>query len=480
MSFRRREPRGDLLVIGGGAAGLAAAREGVRRGLRCVLAAQGPLGGDCTFAGCIPSKTLIEAAAQGLRFSEAMARMRSVVAEIAASEDADTLRGEGVEVVEDRAVFCGPHTVSVGGGLYRPKAVVIATGSRPAVPPLAGLEQVGYLTNETVFELDALPASLAILGGGPIGCELAQAFARFGARVDLIEATERLLPQEEPEASAAIARALSAEGVRLHLGARAQSAKLSGGGSALSIRLSNSAALEAEAVLVAVGRRPFTDGMGLEAAGVALDTRGFVRVDRHLATSAPGVFAAGDVTGVMNFTHAADEMGRIAAHNAASSRRSLRHWAFDPNPIPWVTFCDPEVARVGMTEAQAAEVGALVAYLPLAEVDRAKTAARTDGFVKLLAGPRPLLRGLGGGRLLGATVVAPRAGEMIHEVALAMRTNMFAGRLAQTVHAYPTWSLALRQAAAQLFVETGGRRAHPAARPSSELPAATHDLNSSG
>ncbi|MHB1504654.1 MAG: dihydrolipoyl dehydrogenase family protein [Acidimicrobiales bacterium] len=455
----------DLAVIGGGAGGLAAARAGRRHGLRTVLVSDGALGGDCTFTGCLPSKTLIEAAAAGLSFAEASARMRAVVSQIAATEDAGVLRHEGVEVVEGSARFSGARVLSVDGQPIRAKVVVIATGSRPAVPPLPGLDAVPFLTNETVFDLDELPGSIAILGGGAIGCELAQAFRRFGSQVQVVEGEDRLLPREEPEASAVLAGVFAAEGIGVHLGASVARVEQATSGGGIRLVRSDGSSIGAETLLVAVGRRPATAGLDAEAGGVKLDERGFVRTDRFLATSASGVYAVGDVTGRLLFTHAADEMGRLAVRNARARLGRLGRRAFDASSIPWVTFCDPEIARVGLTEAEAAEVGGRVAFVPMSEVDRAIAAGRTEGFVKLIAGPRPVLRGTGGGRLLGATIVAPRAGEMIHEVVLAIRTAMFTGRLAQTVHAYPTWSTSLRQAAAQFFMETDGRRARPASSP---------------
>jgi pyruvate/2-oxoglutarate dehydrogenase complex dihydrolipoamide dehydrogenase (E3) component len=230
----------------------------------------------------------------------------------------------------------------------------------------------------------------------------------------------------------------------------------------VAVTLASGEDLIADQLLVAAGRRPVTAHLGLDAAGVALDERGCISTDGHLATTARGVYAAGDVTGRMAFTHAAFAMGRIAARNAL--RRRTAPARFEPVSIPWVVFTDPEVAQVGLTEASAAQAhrGARVAFLPIAEVDRAVTADRTEGFVKLIAGRRGLLGTAGGGRVLGATIVAARAGEMIHEPAHAMRTGMFAGRLAQAVHAYPTWSLAVQQAAAQFFGEFGGRAALPA------------------
>jgi len=455
----------DVAVIGGGAGGLAAARAGARRGLRTVLVSDGALGGDCTFTGCVPSKTLIEAAGEGLPFAEASARMRAVVSQIAATEDAGVLRREGVEVVEGSARFSGARVLSVDGQSIRAKVVVIATGSRPAVPPITGLDAVPFLTNESVFDLDELPGSIAILGGGAIGCELAQAFRRFGSEVQVVEGEDRLLPREEPEASAVLAGVFAAEGIGVHLGASVERVEQADPGTGIRLARSDGSSVCAEVLMVAVGRRPATAGLDAEAGGIELDERGFVRTDRFLATAASGVYAVGDVTGQLLFTHAADEMGRLAVRNASARLGRLGRRAFDTSSIPWVTFCDPEIARVGCTEAQAVEAGGRVAFVPMSEVDRAIAAARTEGFVKLIAGPRPVLRGTGGGHLLGATIVAPRAGEMIHEVALAMRTDMFTGRLAQTVHAYPTWSAGLRQAAAQFFMETDGRWARPASSP---------------
>jgi pyruvate/2-oxoglutarate dehydrogenase complex dihydrolipoamide dehydrogenase (E3) component len=270
-----------------------------------------------------------------------------------------------------------------------------------------------------------------------------------------------------------IAAALTDDGVTVHTSARLDEAIAGPGARAgerapgdtgvavIRLRLTSGATLDVDRVLVAVGRRPSTDGLALDQVGVALDDRGYIRTTPTLATTVDGIWATGDVTGRMPFTHAAAAMSRVAVHNALAPRGHPRQ-RFDPGPIPWVTYTAPEVGRVGMTEAQAAAHGGRVAYLPLDGVDRAITSGDTRGFVKLIAGPRRLLRHAGGGRVLGATVVAPTGGELIHEPALAMHTGMFAGRLAQAVHAYPTWSLAIQQAAAQLFREIDGRRARPA------------------
>ncbi len=448
----------DLIVIGGGAAGLGAARAAVRRGARTLLVSDGPHGGDCTITGCVPSKTLIEAARRGLSYPDATQRMREVIAEIAATEDAEALRKEGIDVLPGQAAFADRGRIRVDGRALRSRRFVIATGSAPSVPAVPGLRQVPYLTNETIFDLPELPASLAVLGGGAVGCELAQAYARLGCRVTVLESQSRLLPSEEPETSAVIERVFAAEGVDVRTQAKVESAAATGDG--VGLALSAGTAVQVEKLLVAVGRAPVTDGLQLEAAGVRLDDRGHVVTDDRLATTAPGVYAAGDVTGRMLFTHAGHEMGRIAAGNALG-RRARR---YRTRATPWVVFTAPEVARVGLAEAEAAPRGGRVAYLPMSELDRAITAGATEGFIKLVAGPRPWLRNAGGGQILGATIVAERAGELIHEAVLAMATRMFTGRLAAATHAYPTWSYGVQLAAAQFFMKIGGREAY-AARP---------------
>jgi pyruvate/2-oxoglutarate dehydrogenase complex dihydrolipoamide dehydrogenase (E3) component len=450
----------DLVVIGGGAAGLGAARAAAATGARALLVSEGEIGGECTFTGCVPSKTLIEAATRGAAFPGAMTAVRQAVTTIAATETAGVLDAEGIEVVRGRAVFTAARELSVAGRVLRAGRFVIATGSWPAVPPVPGLAEARYLTSETIWDLTELPARLAVLGGGATGCELAQAFARLGSQVTIAEAAPRLLPAADPKASQVVDEVFRAEGTSVRTGVAIASVQQDAHGMALV--LASGEKLEADRLLVATGRAPVTEHIGLEAAGVGLDDRGHIATDRHLATTAPGIYAAGDVTGRMPFTHAAFAMGRLAARNALR-RRWSPPGAFDTSATPWVVFTSPEVAQVGLTEAQAASHrGARVACLPMREADRAITAGRTEGFIKIIAGPRQGLGNTGGGRVLGATVVAARAGEMIHEPALAMRTGMFTGRLAQTVHAYPTWSLAIQQAAAQFFGQFGGRTARPA------------------
>lgn len=449
----------DLIVVGGGPGGMAAAWAAARAGLRPLLVQLGPIGGECTFSGCVPSKTVIEAAARAASFGEAMGEARRVVANLAGGEDDQVFHREGVDVLHGWATFRSPHAIEVDGTGFQVAPLRHRHGSQPSVPTVDGLADVDVLTNENVFELADRPASLAVLGGGAVGCELAQAFRRLGADVTVIEAHDRLLAREEPEASAAVAEQFAAEGIRLRLGLAGEAGRTAGGQAGRLLRPGQRRHRQRRPA--AAGSRP---------AGRHRRARSRRRRGGHRRRLHPGRRPAGD--------HHPGNLGGGRCDRPAPphprrrrdgprrrrqrlSRRGRRR--FDPSAIPWVTFTDPEVARVGMTEAEeAAAHGGRVAFLPMAAVDRAVAASRTRGFVKLLAGPRRLLGNAGGGRILGATIVAERGGELIHEAALAMRTGMFAGRLAQTVHAYPTWSMAVRQAAAQFFMEIDGRRARPA------------------
>ncbi len=450
----------DVVVVGGGAGGLTAATQAARRGASVVLVADGPLGGDCTHTGCVPSKTLLAAAAHGHTFEDAMAAVHAAVQRIAATEDEAALERVGVRVVRGRAELIAPGQVHVDGRDVTAQHVILATGATAAIPPVPGIDAIGALTNESVFRLERRPERLAVVGGGAIGCELAQAFARLGTRVTVVEAAERLLPLEDPDASAAIASALALDCVDVRVGVRIEQATDDGGSRCL--RLADGAEVAADQVLVAAGRRPVTSGLGLERVGVEVDSAGRIVVGDTCATNIAGVWAIGDVTPFGGFTHVAGHMGFVAATNATRTNRLRPAAKVDRRVVPRVTFTDPEVASVGVTEAEAAGMGARVAEVRFAHVDRAITSARETGFVKLIAGPRPLLRSLGGGQLLGATIVGPRAGEMIGEVALAMRTKMFTGRLAQTIHAYPTWSMAIQQAATGFFFDTVGVEVRPA------------------
>ncbi|MEM9465711.1 MAG: FAD-dependent oxidoreductase [Actinomycetota bacterium] len=441
----------DLIIIGGGAGGLAALRAALWVDADVLMINEGQPGGDCTFTGCVPSKTLLAAARAGASFTEAMARVGDTVDRIAGTETADVLRSHGAAYIDDRARLVTHDTVAVGEKRITAPRIVVATGGRPFIPPIPGLADTRHHTNETIFGLSQQPARLGIIGGGAIGCEMAEAFRGLGAEVHLFESADRLLPREEPDASAVVTSALEARGVAVAAGTRVVSI----GETAAGIEVtSESGSVVVDELLVAVGRVPNSEGLGLEELGATLDARGHVLTDDRLETHVRGVYAVGDLTGKLPFTHAADEMGRLATGNAL--KKGIRG-RYRTDHTPWVTFTNPEVARIGVTEAEAASQGGRVAELPMSEMDRAITDGAEDGFIKLITGPKKLIRHAGGGRVIGATIVGDRAGEMINEIALAMRTRAFAGRLAQTVHAYPTWGYGIQKAAGQFFGEVEGR-----------------------
>jgi pyruvate/2-oxoglutarate dehydrogenase complex dihydrolipoamide dehydrogenase (E3) component len=438
--------RYDLVVLGGGAAGLTAARICARLGGRVALVEAAPQpGGDCLFSGCVPSKSLIAAAklahlmrtAQrvGLEpvdpridFARVMERIEAVVERAGAPDTAAALRSDGVEVLRATGRFARPGVVEAGGRDLPYRAALIATGSRPAFPPIPGLPDADPLTNETLWALRELPRRLAVLGGGPVGVELAQALARLGARVTIVESEPQLLPREEPEAGRLVAETLRAEGVDVRCGARAERVE-GGSGGAGALVLDGGGRVEFDRLLVATGRRSQVEELALERVGVELTDAGAVRVDGGLRTTGDRIWAAGDVTGQLLFTHVAAYHALVAMVNALfRARRRVDHAT-----VPWVTFADPEVARVGLTESEArARLGGdpVVLRHDYAHSDRALTMGEAHGFAKLVADRR--------GRLLGATIVAPGAGESIAEVARLVGEGRDAAALSQQVHAYPT------------------------------------------
>jgi pyruvate/2-oxoglutarate dehydrogenase complex dihydrolipoamide dehydrogenase (E3) component len=448
----------DLIVLGGGTAGLTAALTARHHGASVALVEREPrIGGDCSFYGCVPSKALIEIAqvahdlgrahADGIveaepafDFAAVMRRRARIVDEIAADERDERFTSAGIDVIHAQARFRDEHTLelddahSITGGRF-----VVATGSLPAVPPIQGLDAVRFLTNKTVFDLQRLPSRLAVLGGGAVGLELAQAFHRLGSQVTVLDVVDRLLPQDEPEAGETIAQVLASEGIDLRLGVKVTAVEERVG--EIVLRL-DGGELACDQLLVAAGRTGSVESLGLE---LELE-RGYVKIDRRCRTSLPHVYAAGDVTGGYQFTHVAGHEGQVAGTNAAGKRARL-----DERVVPWVTFTDPEVAHVGLTEAEARSRHRRVEahVIRMSHVDRARILERPAGFVKLVTAARPLLGRTGGGVLVGAQIVGPRAGELIQECALAIRTRCFAGRLAQTIHAYPTMSVAVQQAESQ-------------------------------
>lgn len=452
----------DLLVLGGGAGGLGAARAANWEGASAALISDAPLGGDCTWTGCVPSKTLIEASRDGSTFAQGLERVRSVTQRIGATEDAETLTTEGIHVLAGRGTFVGPKTIEVAlhdGTIRRITGanVVIATGSRPAAPPIEGLADVSFLTNESFFEQTTLPASMIVLGGGPIGCELGEAMQRFGTDVTLLEYGSQILQRFEPDAGALVAEGLRSLGVDVITNARSERVTYADGRFTVTL---GDRTVEAEQLLVAAGRRPNTTGMGLDVAGVELNERGFIVTDKYLRTNVDGVFAVGDANGKHMLSHAADEMGRIAAWTAL---RAGRRYAYVAERVPQVVFTMPEVASIGIVEADAPD-NALVAEAPMHINDRALAADAPEGFVRLIAKPGLLTKHKIGGKLVGATIVGGRAGELINECALLMRSNAYVGRLAQTVRAYPSWSTIMQKAAARFFFDVDGEGARPPRR----------------
>jgi pyruvate/2-oxoglutarate dehydrogenase complex dihydrolipoamide dehydrogenase (E3) component len=439
--------RYDLVVLGGGTAGLIASLYAARVSARVALVEQAEQpGGDCLFTGCVPSKSLIasarlahemrtagrlglEPAEPRIDFAQVMERIQKVIRQAGVRDSAEHLEAEGVEVIRAFGRFARPGVVDAGGRELRFRAAIIATGSRPALPPIPGLAEAEPLTSETVWDLRELPPRLAVVGGGATGCELGQALARLGSRVQIVEAAPMLLPREDPEAGRFLADTLTAEGVGVHLDSAAIGVERSGGGAG--VLVAGERRIEYDGLLVALGRRPAGDGIGLENVGVELDRRGFVKVDTRLRTTGDRIWAAGDAVGRMYFTHVAGHQGLTAMANALFRARR----AFDYAAVPRVTFTDPEVASIGLTEAEARErLGRdpLVLRHDYAESDRALTAGRARGLAKLVTGRR--------GRLLGVTLVAPVAGESIAELAALVRRGGTAADLSQAIHAYPTYS----------------------------------------
>jgi pyruvate/2-oxoglutarate dehydrogenase complex dihydrolipoamide dehydrogenase (E3) component len=448
------EGRYNLVVIGAGTAGLVCAAGAAGLGARVALVERRALGGDCLNFGCVPSKALLRcarAAAEARRaadfgvrvpgpvevdFPAVMARMRRLRADISRHDSAARFRGLGVDVFLGAAHFSGRDSVTVGGQELRFARAVIATGTRPAELEVPGLVPGDYLTNETVFDLDVLPRRLVVVGAGPVGCELGQAFRRFGSAVTLVNRSTGLLGKEEPEAVGLVRARLEAEGVRLELGARPVAAERTGDGLVLVVEKEGQLArLSADALLVAVGRRPNVEGLGLEQAGVEYDVAG-VKVNDFLQTTNRHVYAAGDVSSPFKFTHAADAMARVVLRNALFFGRTR----VSELVIPWCTYTDPEVAHVGLTAAEAGQRGVAIQTfkIPLSEVDRAVLDGEADGFAVAHVTQ-------GSDRIGGATVVAAHAGEMIGEVALAMTRGLGLAALSQTVHPYPTQAEVLRR-----------------------------------
>ncbi|GAB4113767.1 MAG: mercuric reductase [Acidobacteriota bacterium] len=452
----RPAPRYNLVVLGAGTAGLVCAAGAAGLGARVALVEPHLLGGDCLNYGCVPSKALIAssrvrsdvlagrhfgitAGEAAVEFPRVMERLRRLRAEISHHDSVQRLSGLGVDVFLGQGRFRDDSSVEVDGAVLRFSRAVIATGARAAVPPIPGLDQADFVTNETVFSLTELPPRWLVLGGGPIGCELAQALARLGAKVTLVEMGPRLLPKDDPEAAAIIARALGDDGVELVLNSTVLSVSRDSGTNRVQVRSGQEVVeRQVERILVAAGRLPNVTGLGLEQAGVRYDRLKGIVVNDRLQTTCPRIYAAGDVAMTYKFTHTADAAARLVIQNAlfAGSRR------LSSLIVPWCTYTSPEVAQVGITEAEAAERGipTTTIKIPFQQVDRAVLEGDAGGFLKVY-----LKRGTD--QILGATVVDRDAGNLISEITLAMTCGIRLARLADVIHPYPTRAEAVRKAA---------------------------------
>jgi pyruvate/2-oxoglutarate dehydrogenase complex dihydrolipoamide dehydrogenase (E3) component len=453
----------DLTIIGGGSGGLIAGRVAVSLGARVLLIDKERLGGDCLRYGCVPSKSLIHvarlvqqtknAARIGLTVDEPEIDMgkvsgyiQSVIKQVEMNE---TSLVEGLDVRFGTVEFQSATALMLNGESVRSRKTIIATGSHPAIPEVAGLADTGYLTNEDVFDLTTLPNSLAIIGGGPIGVELAQALARLGTKVTLIQGPERILPREDSEVSSAITSVLQAENVEIITGARLVGARRQGTHKVATIRYGSAEReIEADELLLALGRQPNVERLNLEAAGIHYDNKG-IKVNARLETSAPSVLAIGDVIGGYLFTHVAAAQAAVAVRNALVPIAKKK---FDERVVPWCTFTEPEAARVGLTlaEAQQRYPQAREVRLPYAEIDRAQAENATTGFIKLvLVGKKD--------ELVGAHIVGAQAGELLGEISLAMHKKLSLNDIQSTIHPYPTISTGLQQAVFEAYL--GGNAA---------------------
>jgi dihydrolipoamide dehydrogenase len=455
----------NLVVIGAGSAGLVSAYIAAAVKARVTLIEKHRMGGDCLNTGCVPSKALIraakavkevrhaeelgvEAGEPRVDFSKVMDRVRQVVATIEPHDSVERYTALGVDCIEGHARIVSPWQVDVDGRTINTRNIVIATGARPFVPPVPGLTEIDYLTSDNLWALDALPERMLVMGGGPIGCELAQAFARLGSQVTLVDMMPRLLPREDEDVSRFIAQRFEQEGVSLMLGYEVSEFESSAGEPvAVLKRGTDTSRVAFDRVLVAVGRRANTDGLGLSEMNVELNNDGTLQVNEYLQTRYPNIVACGDVAGPYQFTHTAAHQAWYAAVNTLFGR--FRKFRVDYSVIPWVTFTDPEVAHVGLSEQQAIEQGVSyeVTRYDLGDLDRAIADNSAHGFVKVLT-PN------GKDKILGATIVGERAGDMLTEFVCAMKQGTGLNKLLGTIHVYPTISEANK------FVAGEWKRAH--------------------
>jgi pyruvate/2-oxoglutarate dehydrogenase complex dihydrolipoamide dehydrogenase (E3) component len=450
-------PRYNLVVIGAGTAGLVTAAGAAGLGAKVALVERHFLGGDCLNVGCVPSKCMIrssrvvadirDAKQFGIRvpegmevdFPAVMERMRRLRARISAHDSARRFKDLGVDVFLGKGRFSGPDTVEVAGKRLRFKKAVIATGTRPVHPTIEGLAEAGFLTNETVFSLTEQPLRLAVIGGGPIGCELAQAFRRLGCEVILFHNASHILNREDSDAAEILQQSFIRDGIRLILNCKTKRVEKKKGSKVIHIECGGKEEeIAVDEILAGAGRTPNVEGLNLETVGVKYDKREGVEVNEHLQTTNPRIYAAGDICLKYKFTHTADATARMVIQNALFLGRKQQSTL----TIPWCTYTDPEIAHVGMYERDAQEKGIAVDTFirPLNDVDRAIADGEEEGFVKIHVRK-------GTDKILGATIVARHAGEMLSEITLAIVGNLGLGTLANVIHTYPTQAEAIKQVA---------------------------------
>jgi pyruvate/2-oxoglutarate dehydrogenase complex dihydrolipoamide dehydrogenase (E3) component len=444
----------DVVIIGGGSGGLVVASAAAQLNAKVALVEKDRLGGDCLWFGCIPSKSFLHASRVAhevknssrfgiystppdIQFSEAMGHVQQAISNIQPNDSPERFESLGVEVIFGEGEFKDENTFTVNGQDLQTRAFVVSTGSRPKVPPIEGIEEAGFLTNEQVFSLKERPESLAVIGAGPIGCELGQAFHRLGSEVTMISSRDHILPKEDPEAALVVEEQLEADGINLIRGKRADKVEVIDGKKHLWV---GEEKVVVDEILVSSGRVPNVGSLNLEAAGVNYNHQG-VAVNQKLQTSNKRIYACGDVIGGYQFTHVAGYEAGIIVQNALFFPSAKA----DYRVIPWATFTEPELARVGLTEEQARKrYGEKIEVLKqdFADVDRAQAEGATAGFAKIITTPK--------GQILGAHIVGPSAGELIHEIILAMKNKLPVSALTGMIHIYPTLSEVNSKAALQL------------------------------
>jgi pyruvate/2-oxoglutarate dehydrogenase complex dihydrolipoamide dehydrogenase (E3) component/uncharacterized membrane protein YdjX (TVP38/TMEM64 family) len=448
----------NVVVLGAGSAGLVSSYIAAAVKAKVALIEKHKMGGDCLNTGCVPSKALIRSAKLltygqraeefGFRktettfeFSEVMERVQRVVSKVEPHDSVERYTALGVDCILGNARITSPYTIEVNGRTLATRSIIVATGASPFVPPIPGLDQVDFLTSDNLWSLRQLPARLVVLGGGPIGCEMTQAFARFGSKVTQVEMMPRLMGREDDDVAAFIRERFEAEGVRVLTGHAAREVRVEGGSKTLVCeRDGERVEIPFDAILVAVGRRPHTWGFGLEELGVRLEQRGNVAADEFLRTNFPNILCAGDVAGPYQFTHTAAHQAWYAAVNALFG--GLKKFKVDYRVIPWCTFTDPEIARVGLNEAEALKnnIPHEVTRFELGELDRAIAEGEEPGWVKVLTPP-------GKDRILGVTIVGNHAGDLLAEFILAMKHGLGLNKILGTIHPYPTLAEANKMAA---------------------------------